>query len=181
MVQVFMMKAGLQFSLALVMLFSSFLACATTSLQQAIDAINRQDYSSAYNQLLPLARQGDREAQYYLGSMLVEGKGVKADPEKGVSWLEKSVDNKYHLAAQTLGYYEGTQSHDLQGLLRNHEVLSEKIKVASESPHVVTTTAQENAANDAIKDTPLYVARDRVMNPGDQGDDPSIQRAVRGG
>ena len=103
MVQVFMMKAGFQFSLTLVMLFSSFLACATTSLQQAIDAINRQDYSSAYNQLLPLARQGDREAQYYLGSMLVEGKGVAADPEKGVSWLQKSVDNKYHLAAQTLG------------------------------------------------------------------------------
>ncbi|MCW8965016.1 MAG: hypothetical protein OQL16_14570 [Gammaproteobacteria bacterium] len=73
------------------------------SLQEAIASFDRQEYPLAYQQLLPLAEQGNGEAQYYIGGMLVEGMGVSADTNKGVYWLEQSVKNQYALAAKMLG------------------------------------------------------------------------------
>jgi len=88
--------------LSLVLLGSSTV-CWAVSLPEAIATFDRQEYPLAYQQLLPLAEQGNGEAQYYIGGMLVEGMGVSADANKGVYWLEQSVKNQYALAAKMLG------------------------------------------------------------------------------
>lgn len=72
-------------------------------LDDGIQAYDKQDYSLAYQSLLPMAEQGDGKAQYYVGDMLVGGMGVPADMAKGVYWLEQSVENNYYMAAKTLG------------------------------------------------------------------------------
>ena len=97
------MKVVIRYFVIVLVLFSTTGVVQAATLDQAIDAIDRKQYTKAYEQLLPLAEQGSAEAQYYLGGMLVEGKGVSADPGKGVQWLQKSVDNGYYLAAQMLG------------------------------------------------------------------------------
>ena len=66
-------------------------------------AYDRQDYKLAYEQLLPLAEEGDAQAQYFVGSMLVDGMGVPVDPAKGAYWLEQAISKKYYKAATTLG------------------------------------------------------------------------------
>ena len=72
-------------------------------LDDGVLAFERQNYAMAYETLLPLAENGDAKAQYYIGEMLVGGLGVSGDMRKGVYWLEQSVNNRYYIAARTLG------------------------------------------------------------------------------
>ena len=74
-----------------------------SQLDDGVKAYNQQDYPLAYQKLLPLAEQGTGKAQYYVGEMLVGGMGIPADMEKGVYWLQQSVEHRNHMAAKTLG------------------------------------------------------------------------------
>ena len=89
--------------LSIVLWIISPLALCAGLLDAGIQAYNQQDYKAAYKQLLPLAEQGDAQAQYYVGSMLVDGMGVSADPVKGVDLLEQAVSKDNYRAAMTLG------------------------------------------------------------------------------
>jgi hypothetical protein len=89
--------------LIIVVLFILPLASHATQLDEGIQAYDAQDYSMAYQRLLPLAEQGDGKSQYYVGEMLVGGMGIPADMDKGIYWLEQSVESKYYMAAKTLG------------------------------------------------------------------------------
>ena len=85
------------------LLFILPLAAYASQLDEGISAYDQQDYPVAYQKLLPLAEQGTGKAQYYVGEMLVGGMGIPADMEKGVYWLQQSVENRNHMAAKTLG------------------------------------------------------------------------------
>ncbi len=89
--------------LSIVLWINSPLALCAGLLDAGIQAYDQQHYKAAYEQLLPLADQGDAQAQYYVGIMLVDGLGVSADPVKGVNLLEQAVSNKSYKAAKTLG------------------------------------------------------------------------------
>ena len=89
--------------LSIVLSIISPLALCAGLLDAGIQAYNQQDYKAAYEQLLPFAEQGDAQAQYYVGSMLVDGMGVSADPVKGVGLLEQAVSKNNYRAAMTLG------------------------------------------------------------------------------
>jgi len=90
-------------ALILVALMIPSVGVRASLLDEGIQAFDRQDYKVAYERLLPLAEQGEGEAQYYIGGMLVEGMGIPADTSKGVYWLEQAVSNQYYMAAQMLG------------------------------------------------------------------------------
>lgn len=86
-----------------ILLTISSLAAYSSQLDEGVRAFERQDYQAAYKRLLPLAENGDGNAQYYIGEMLVGGMGVSSNIDKGVYWLEQSVSNRNHMAAKTLG------------------------------------------------------------------------------
>lgn len=73
------------------------------TLEQGVSSYRDGNYRQAYRMMEPLAEKGDSEAQFYIGGMLLDGLGVKADPQKGVYWLEKAVRNKNRDAAMALG------------------------------------------------------------------------------
>ena len=83
--------------------FCLFNVALAGTLEDGIQAFHERKYQQAYELLLPLAKQGDGEAQFYVGGMLVDGFGIPADPEKGVYWLEQSVESQYAMAAKQLG------------------------------------------------------------------------------
>lgn len=89
--------------LLIAVLFILPLASHAGQLDEGIQAYEKQDYTVAYQRLLPLAEQGDGKPQYYVGELLLGGMGIPADMEKGIYWLEQSVENKYYMAAKTLG------------------------------------------------------------------------------
>lgn len=59
-------------------------------------------YRDAFHQLLPLASEGNKEAQYAVGYMYYYGYGVPQDTETGIFWIKKSADQHYPQAMQAL-------------------------------------------------------------------------------
>ena len=78
-------------------------------LQQGFEATTRGDYKTAFKLWLPLAEQGDVKAQYNLGNMYVNGRGVKQDGFEAVKWYRKAAEQGLANAQFNLGvmYYEG--------------------------------------------------------------------------
>ena len=80
-------------------------ACATTNTKspQTEFATGKQDfvshhYQEAFQQLEPLAKNGNANAQYAIGYMYFYGKGVQEDPEMGAVWIKKSARQGQPLA-----------------------------------------------------------------------------------
>lgn len=57
------------------------------NLQAGLDAYKRGDYVTTLKKIGPLAKRGNISAQYLLGVMLVEGRGVAKDPVMALAWL----------------------------------------------------------------------------------------------
>ena len=55
------------------------------------------------------AENGNAEAQYNLGLMMVIGEGIEKDLKKGIWWMEQAAANGYELSAHVLSiiYREG--------------------------------------------------------------------------
>ncbi len=62
------------------------------SLRAGIDAYKRGDYATTIRKIGPLAKRGNISAQYLLGVMLVEGRGVAKDPVMALAWLTCATD-----------------------------------------------------------------------------------------
>ena len=65
---------------------------AQADLDAAREAARRGDHARAYRELVPLARAGDVDAQYYLGGLYYKGEGVEQDYRKAVEWFGRSAD-----------------------------------------------------------------------------------------
>jgi TPR repeat protein len=55
-------------------------------------AFDKGDYATALNELLPLAKQGNPEAQFYLGFMYEYGRGVPQDSKEAIKWFRLAAD-----------------------------------------------------------------------------------------
>ena len=66
----------LTFLLSLTFLFLFSGSVFADDFQDAVDAYKRKDYKTAYKLFLPLAEQGDADAQYNLALMYEDGQGV---------------------------------------------------------------------------------------------------------
>ena len=73
---------------------------AIAGLDDGLDALRRNDYTTAAKELRPLAERGDAEAQYRIGLMYEYGKGYPQDKLQGITWFKKSAAQN-HAAAQT--------------------------------------------------------------------------------
>ena len=66
-------------------------------------ASKRGDYAEALLLWRPLAEQGEAKAQFSLGSMYDEGKGVPQDFDQAATWFRKAADQGYAAAQNGLG------------------------------------------------------------------------------
>jgi TPR repeat protein len=86
----------------------SLAGCGMTSpgmyeeLQQGKHTFAAGDYATAFHQLLPVAINGNKEAQYAVGYMYYNGLGVATDTETGVDWMKKSAQQGYAPAENAL-------------------------------------------------------------------------------
>lgn len=67
-------------------------------------------YKRAMSQLLPLATDGNAEAQYAVGYMYYYGLGVPQDTDSGFFWIKRSADQHFVPAADALMMIEKKQS-----------------------------------------------------------------------
>ena len=93
--------------LLIISLFLFLCSCsstlATTSeLQQGKRYFEAGYYKSAMHDLLPLATNGNAEAQYAVGYMYYYGYGVSQDTDVGHFWIKRAADQNFKPAIQAL-------------------------------------------------------------------------------
>ena len=71
--------------------------------QQGVEATTRGDYQTVFKFLLPLAEQGNAEAQLVLGNMYASERGVKQDDVEAVKWYRKAAEQGDAAAQLKLG------------------------------------------------------------------------------
>ncbi|WP_413700293.1 tetratricopeptide repeat protein [Psychromonas sp. KJ10-10] len=69
-------------------LFTSVVLSA--DFNKGLDAADEGDFKTAYKEWHPLAEQGDSDAQFSLGVMYDNGRGVLQDYKQAVYWYRKS-------------------------------------------------------------------------------------------
>jgi TPR repeat protein len=76
---------------------------AETRLDEAVSAFESGDDATALALFRPLAEKGDARAQYYLGLMYLEDRGVRGDAREALAWFKRAAvsgdpDAQYMLA-----------------------------------------------------------------------------------
>lgn len=99
--------------------------------QQGLESAKKGDYQTAFKLWLPLAEQGDADAQYNLGLMYKNGKGVKQDNAEAVKWYRKAAEQGDASGQFSLGimYYKG------EGVKGNPSKAEEWFRKACENGH----------------------------------------------
>ncbi|MFK8081125.1 MAG: caspase family protein [Granulosicoccus sp.] len=67
-------------------------------------AYNRADFKTALAVWLPLAEQGDPEAQTYVGEIYEKGRGTRQSYEIAAGWYKRAANQGYSRAKINLGY-----------------------------------------------------------------------------
>lgn len=88
--------------------------------QQGLTAYKQSDYQTAFKLWLPLAEQGNEDAQFNLGVMYDDGRGVKQDGFEAVKWYRKAAEQGYEKAQFNLGnmyhYGRGVKQDDVEAV-----------------------------------------------------------------
>jgi uncharacterized protein len=92
-------------------IFIATVGCSKAAYQKGMRHYAPDDVATAIRDLKPLADEGDLEAQFKLGSLYYQGRGVPQDYSEAVKWLRKSAEQGQVFAQTTLGtiYAEGVQ------------------------------------------------------------------------
>jgi uncharacterized protein len=76
---------------------------ARADLDDGFRAYQRGDYATALREWRPLADQGEAAAQYNLGLMYANGKGVGEDDAEAAKWYRRAADQGHAAAQNNLG------------------------------------------------------------------------------
>lgn len=90
-------------TIALILSSVCLAAPAWAGVEEAADAIDRSDYATALKELQPLADEGQREAQYLVGTFYYGGLGVPQDYQKAMQWFQLAAEQGMPMARYTLG------------------------------------------------------------------------------
>jgi TPR repeat protein len=95
------------FILAVLICVSVSYAQASSPIEAGVKAFDQGDYQSAYEYWLPLAEEGDAEAQLFMGVLYRYGLGVNLDMKQSAYWYESAAGNGDVDAQNEIGlFYE---------------------------------------------------------------------------
>jgi TPR repeat protein len=113
--------------LAFLMLFSNGVAAAAAGFDESTEA----EYKEALAKAIPMAEQGDAEAQYNIGVMYAEGLGVLENDRTGAKWLTLAAEQGYADAQYKLAIMFANG----EGVLENHKTAYRWAKLAAAQEH----------------------------------------------
>ena len=93
----------IKFVLATVLSFMAFMPVAAQDYQKGYDAYNAGDYATVLQEWRPLAEQGNAAAQFNLGLMYYNGKGVPQDYAEAFKWWRLAAEQRDAIAQSNLG------------------------------------------------------------------------------
>jgi hypothetical protein len=86
------------------------LLCAATLLHTGAIAAGSDIWASLFRETLLQARNGDSEAQYNVGAMYQNGRGVEASRDKALEWYTRAAEQGNSKAVSRLGLMEANRS-----------------------------------------------------------------------
>ena len=98
-----MRKLTVIFCLTISVLFGISGISESGNLQKGATAAKIGDYATALREWTPLAKQGNKEAQYFIGSMYHEGIGVTQNDKTAVKWYTLAAEQGHANAQTNLG------------------------------------------------------------------------------
>ena len=108
--------AALGFSL----LFASGGAGFTQDFLKGTSAYLKGEYATAFREFQPLAEQGDREAQGFLGMLYYSGDGVTQDYKEAARWYRLSAEQGWATGQANLGVLYGNGNGVIQDNVYAH-------------------------------------------------------------
>ena len=76
---------------------------AQADFRAGLNAYDRGDFAGAYREWLPVAQRGDANAQFNIGLLYANGKGVARDARQAVEWYRKAAIQGVPAAEYNLG------------------------------------------------------------------------------
>lgn len=140
--------------LMILWIYSIEVNAAPEKLEDALTAIEKQDYKTAYKLYKELADKGDAEAQYNLAIMYRQGKGIKQDTKIALEWFEKSAAQGLTNAEYYLGHlYDSGDGvpRDPQTAVSWYKKAAEKGNPLAQSNLGVAYASGEGVQQDIIK------------------------------
>jgi uncharacterized protein len=133
--------------------FWGFAGCAPNNYQKGIRHYKPDDVAVAARELKPLAEQGNAEAQFNLGSLYYQGRGVPQDYKEAAQWMRKAAEQGHVFAQVTLGslYAEGVRGV----ILKDHSQALMWFIFASARGDIEALEFRDNLAN---RMTPTQIA-----------------------
>jgi len=123
-----MRKLSATLCLTIVVLLGSAGVSWGADFQKGLTAYERGDYATALREWTPLAEQGVADAQYNLGVMYGNGKGVPKDYETAVKWYRLAAKQGHASAQFNLGVMYGKG----QGVSQDYKTALKWYRLASE-------------------------------------------------
>jgi TPR repeat protein len=82
---------------------------ASAGTNEGIDAWKRRDYAAALREFRPAAERGHARAQYYLGLMYLQGRGVSRDEAEAEKWFRMAAEQGDRSALASLAMMARSQ------------------------------------------------------------------------
>src|SRR5690348_786579 len=76
---------------------------AAADFQAGLEAYKRGDFAVAMQEWMPYAQRGDGNAEYNIGLLYAQGRGVQKDTATAVEWYKKAAAHGVAAAAYNLG------------------------------------------------------------------------------
>jgi TPR repeat protein len=89
--------------LALAFLWAAPHAGRADPIADGFAAYQRGDYLAAYRLCLPLAQQGNGDAEFLMGLMYANGQGVRRNYQEAAQWYQQAADDGQDVAQNNLG------------------------------------------------------------------------------
>ncbi len=99
-------------------------------------AARRGDHTTALREWEPLAEQGNAYAQFFLGVMYKEGKGVTQNYETAVKWYRLAAEQGFADAQNNLGFMYGNG----KGVPQDYETAAKWYRLSAEQGYAPSQT-----------------------------------------
>ncbi len=132
-------------------------------LEEAAAAYDRGDYETAFRLLQPLAKQGDAFAQFNLGIMYGQGRGVPQDKTEAMKWYRRAAERGDADAQFSLGTMYRLGRGVPQDFVQAYKWFALAALRFSASEQEYRDMAVENRDGVAAKMTPAQIAEAKKL------------------
>ena len=107
---------------------SSYRVAHASKTDEAARAIQKGDFKTALDKLRPLAKEGDPNAQFFMGMLYDAGNGAPQDQSIAASWYRKAAEQN-HVGGQL---YLGVLYYSGQGVQQDYKQAAHWLQKASD-------------------------------------------------